>query len=59
MRPGFDKVRFYITGSNLLTLTKYRGFDPTTSGGNAIGAGIDQGFYPNPKTFLFGINVNF
>lgn len=58
-RLEFDKVRFYITGSNLLTLTKYRGFDPTTSNGNAIGAGIDQGFYPNPKTFLFGMNVNF
>ncbi|TXD51957.1 TonB-dependent receptor [Polaribacter sp. IC066] len=58
-RLEFEKVRFYITGSNLLTLTKYRGFDPTTSNGNAIGAGIDQGFYPNPKTFLFGMNVNF
>lgn len=55
----FDKVRFYVTGTNLLTLTKYRGFDPTTSGGSAIGAGIDQGFYPNPKTFLFGMDINF
>ncbi|WP_439129392.1 SusC/RagA family TonB-linked outer membrane protein [Polaribacter sp.] len=55
----FDKVRFYVTGSNLLTLTKYRGFDPTTSNGAPIGGGIDQGFYPSPQTFEFGINVNF
>jgi TonB-linked SusC/RagA family outer membrane protein len=55
----FSKLRFYVTGSNLLTLTKYRGYDPTTSNGSPIGSGIDQGFYPAPKTFLFGMNVNF
>ena len=55
----FDKLRFYVSAANLFTLTKYRGFDPTTSNGAPIGGGIDQGFYPNPKTFLFGMNVNF
>ena len=55
----FDKVRFYVSATNLFTLTKYRGFDPTTSNGAPIGGGIDQGFYPLPKTFLFGLNVNF
>ncbi len=56
---SFDKLRFYFSATNLFTLTKYRGYDPTTSNGNPIGGGIDQGFYPNPKTFLFGMNVNF
>ncbi len=56
---NFEKVRFYVTAQNILTLTKYKGYDPTTSNGNPIGGGIDQGFYPNPKTFLFGLNVNF
>jgi TonB-linked SusC/RagA family outer membrane protein len=55
----FSKLRFYVSGSNLFTLTKYRGYDPTTSNGSPIGGGIDQGFYPSPKTFLFGMNVNF
>ena len=55
----FSKLRFYVTGSNLFTLTKYRGYDPTTSNGAPIGGGIDQGFYPSPKTFLFGMNVTF
>lgn len=55
----FDSVRFFISGTNLFTLTKYRGFDPTTSNGAPIGGGIDQGFYPNPRTFLIGMNLNF
>ena len=55
----FDKLRFYVSASNLFTLTEYKGYDPTTSNGAPIGSGIDQGFYPNPKTFLFGMNVNF
>lgn len=58
-RLEFDKLRFYVSASNLFTLTKYRGYDPTTSNGAPIGGGIDQGFYPNPKTFLLGMNVNF
>ncbi|HKK12738.1 MAG TPA: SusC/RagA family TonB-linked outer membrane protein, partial [Flavobacteriaceae bacterium] len=54
-----DKLRLYISASNLVTLTKYRGYDPTTSNGAPIGGGIDQGFYPNPITYLFGINLKF
>ena len=56
---GLNKLRFYVTANNLFTLTKYKGFDPTTSNGAPIGGGIDQGFYPTPKTFLVGLNVNF
>ena len=59
MGTGIDKLRFYLSASNLVTLTKYKGFDPTTSNGAPIGGGIDQGFYPSPKTFLIGFNVNF
>ncbi len=55
----FNKLRFYVSASNLFTLTKYKGYDPTTSNGAPIGGGIDQGFYPSPKTFLFGMNVKF
>ncbi len=58
-KTGFDKVRFYLSADNLFTLTKYRGYDPTTSVSSPIGSGIDQGFYPNPKTFSLGLNVNF
>ena len=56
---GLDNIRLYVSVSNAFTLTKYRGFDPTTSNGAPIGSGIDGGFYPNPRTFLFGTNVKF
>ncbi len=54
-----DKLRIYISGSNLLTLTKYSGYDPTAGTGAPIGGGIDQGFYPTARTFLLGVNVKF
>ncbi|MBP0902897.1 SusC/RagA family TonB-linked outer membrane protein [Mariniflexile gromovii] len=54
-----SKLRLYVSGSNLLTLTKYTGFDPTASSGAPLGGGIDQGFYPSAKTFLLGLNVKF
>jgi len=52
-----NKLRLYVSAANLFTLTKYRGYDPTATSGNPLGGGIDQGFYPNPKTFLFGLNL--
>ncbi|MFI1744712.1 SusC/RagA family TonB-linked outer membrane protein [Thalassobellus sediminis] len=51
------KCRIYISGSNLFTLTKYNGYDPTAGTGAPIGGGIDQGFYPTARTFLLGVNV--
>lgn len=56
---GFDKVRVYAGVNNLYTFTKYRGFDPGASSGAPIGSGIDFGFYPVPRTYLFGVNLNF
>ena len=54
-----SKLRLYISASNLLTLTEYKGYDPTASSGAPLGGGIDQGFYPSAKTFLLGINLKF
>ena len=55
----FDKFRVYVSATNLFTLTKYRGYDPTVGKGAPIGGGIDQGIYPSASTFLLGINVKF
>ncbi len=52
-------LRLYISGNNLFTLTKYRGYDPTASTGAPVGGGVDQGFYPNAKTYLLGVNLKF
>ncbi|CAH8282861.1 TonB-linked SusC/RagA family outer membrane protein [Mariniflexile fucanivorans] len=52
-----SKLRIYVSASNLFTLTEYKGYDPTTSNGDPLGGGIDQGFYPSAKTFLLGVNL--
>ena len=56
---GLNQLRFYVSASNLFTLTEYTGYDPTTSNGAPIGGGIDYGFYPNPTTYLLGMNLKF
>lgn len=57
---GFTKLRFYVSGQNLLTFTKYRGFDPEVNYSNSIiQPGIDYGSYPRSKFFTFGINASF
>ncbi len=64
---GVEKLRLYTAITNLHTFTKYRGFDPSFSSadpgdgksGDPLGAGIDYGVYPNPRTYMLGVNVNF
>lgn len=54
-----NKVRIYGAVNNLYTFTKYKGYDPGASNGAPIGGGIDYGFYPVPKTYILGLNLNF
>jgi hypothetical protein len=54
-----DKLRIYIAGNNLFTLTEYSGYDPTAGTGAPIGGGIDLGFYPTARTIFLGVNVKF
>ncbi len=51
---GVERLRFYVGGSNLLTFTKYKGFDPEV-GDN----GRDYGNFPQARTLLLGLNMNF
>jgi hypothetical protein len=53
--------KLYVTGENLLTFTTYSGFDPEV---NAFGSsnttqGIDYGTYPQTRSFIAGLSVNF
>jgi TonB-dependent starch-binding outer membrane protein SusC len=56
-----SNLRIYVAGENLLTFTKYSGFDPEISSGSSstYGVGIDRGIYPQSKSYTFGLNVNF
>lgn len=48
-----QRWRFYISASNLFTITKYSGYDPE------VGGGVDYGNYPQSRTVMFGTNINF
>ena len=55
-----SSARFYISSSNLLTVTNYTGFDPEASMGKDAGAlGVDRGIYPLSKSFVFGVEITF
>lgn len=58
-----SSMRFYISAQNLLTFTKYTGYDPEVSvfqGANFNDAfGIDLGQLPQARTFIFGIQASF
>lgn len=59
-KAHISSIRPYITCGNVLTLTKYSGYDPEVSEYTAATKmGVDWGSYPNVKTFIFGLNVEF
>jgi iron complex outermembrane receptor protein len=55
--PGFlqNKLNMHISAvvQNAFVITKYSGLDPEVDGG------IDNNFYPRPRTFMLGLNVQF
>ena len=56
-KPAFlaknQSLRVYVSSQNLVTFTRYSGLDPEIPGN-----GIDRGQYPQPRAFIFGLNVN-
>lgn len=58
-RIGSTRLRVYVAANNLLTFTKYRGFDPDYSSGAPLGSGVDTGVYPQAKLYQAGFNFNF
>ena len=53
-------IRVYVTGQNLLTWTKYRGYDPEVSyqGASTLTVGEDFGGYPQSRTYLVGVRLD-
>jgi TonB-linked SusC/RagA family outer membrane protein len=61
-RIGLARTRLYVLGQNLLTFTKYDGWDPEVSSDaftNNIASGLDFYSAPQPKVIAFGVNVGF
>ncbi len=55
-KAGLNTIRVYVTANNLLTFTGYKGFDPEVGMDNY---GIDLARYPQARSFMLGLNVNF
>lgn len=58
-KMGISRLRAYIQGANLFTITKYSGLDPEIGGGGDNSFGVDEGAYPVVKQFIFGLNLSF
>ena len=62
-KVGFQRVRFYVTGTNLFVISDYPGFDPEVSSYarnssySGLTPGIDFSSYPKSRAFTFGVNV--
>jgi len=59
----FQQLRVYAAAQNLFTFTGYKGMDPEN--GRALNdkepwvTGVDVGNYPQPRTYMVGVNVKF
>ena len=70
-KEGEIGTRIYVSAYNLLTFTKYKGLDPEVGGTvqagntgrpnevNPLLAGVDNGAFPQSKSFNMGIQLNF
>ena len=62
---AISQARLYAQVQNAFTFTKYDGMDPEVGygpdGDNGMGwaSGVDVGYYPRPRTILFGVNLKF
>jgi len=59
-----SNVRLYASATNLFTLTKYSGLDPEIgkvigTESNNLSIGLDEGTYPQSRTWMFGVVIDF
>lgn len=60
-KTPIKSLRLYGKVQNVYTFTKYSGYDPEVGSFNqdALLTGVDNGRFPLPRTFMFGVNVTF
>ena len=63
-RVGIKGVRIYVSAQNLLTITKYKGYDPEigqeySGTGGTLDMGVDVGNYPQSRTLSAGASLSF
>lgn len=66
-KMGMQKLRFYVTAQNVFTITKYSGYDPelgetyadTPDAYGVTELAVDRGQFPQTRSFIMGVNINF
>ncbi|GGD18193.1 SusC/RagA family TonB-linked outer membrane protein [Hyunsoonleella pacifica] len=67
-KGSISKFRIYLAAQNLFTITNYSGYDPEIGGSTTVtpgqqspaaGVGIDRGVYPQPRSFIAGVQLSF
>ncbi len=64
-RMKIKSAKIYASATNLLTFTKYTGYDPEVNSVSGtgiesnLGIGTDNGCYPQSRTFTVGVNMSF
>jgi len=53
------RFRVYAGVQNLVTITKYNGYDPESKSGGNFNPGVDKGSFPIPRTYTFGLNISY
>ncbi len=51
-------LKVYASATNLFIISKYSGMDPEIGSWNPLNAGIDDGYYPQPRIITFGLNLS-
>ena len=52
-----NNLRLFVSAQNLFTVTGYSGLDPEIGNNSPQYMGIDMGFYPQARTYMFGISM--
>ena len=54
---GLRKLDMFVTATNLITWTKYTGYDPDVNSYSGLRVGVDEGSYPQNRSFMFGLSL--
>lgn len=57
-RIHLRSLRIYGNVTNVFTITKYTGYDPEIGSYNPLQAGVDNGYYAQPRVFTIGANIS-
>lgn len=56
---GISAAKVYVSGNNLLTITKFRGYNPEATTNSVLTSGQSTSNYPVARTYLVGCNIQF